>query len=224
MKLLLFLTIFSCSVGFAAELKPFEAKYSISRDGKKTGEQTTQLTQLGDNLWQIKDQIIGTNGLASVIGFSRTEITEFTVNEGLFQATKHSMEQKAAFSKKRYDFVWNTAAQIFDITHKDKKSTYVPQQKHIISTHLMPIALAYAACQQQQSIELKVLKNKQPKTYQFKIDTNTPKTAQRVYGEQVKKTTKTWFDESKQCLPIKQIHQNHDEPLIETQLLDFTWL
>lgn len=224
MKLLIFLILFSISTSLAADLKPFEAKYSISRDGKKTGEQITRLTQLNDNLWQVEDRIIGTNGLASMIGFTRTETTTFKMLESQFQATKHTMKQKAAFSKKRYEFTWNEVAQKFDIKHKDKNVTYDADNEPVISAQLMPIALARAACQQQQTLQLNVLKNKQPKTYHFTIKSQNPQTAQRVYPAHTQKSTRTWFDETKQCLPKKQVHKDHNEPVIETKLIEFKWL
>ena len=225
MILFVFLTLFSCSFSLAAELKPFEAKYSISRNDKKTGEQITRLTQLDDNLWKIEDQIIGTNGLASVIGFNRTETTEFTEIDGQYHAIRHNMKQKAAFSKKQYKFTWNESTQNFDIIHKGTQVTYSPQNAHLISAQMMPIALSKAACRQQQNLNLSVLKHKKPKTYRFSIQQQTQKiTAHRLYDAGVKKTTETWFDETKNCLPSKQIHKDHDEPVIKTQLIEFTWL
>lgn len=223
LKIFLILTIVPFS-GFSADLKPFEATYNITRDGKKTGEQTTKLTQTNNNLWQIEDKIIGTNGLASMIGFSRTERTEFKLFEGKLVAMNHHMQQKAAFSKKKYAFNWDENSQQYQINHKDKTHQYSPNKHNIISAQLMPLSLALAACDHQEKLDLWVLKNKKPKNYHFTINNQNPMSAQRIYGESIKKKSITWFDDKNMCLPVKQSHTDNNDPKIETTLTKFKWL
>ncbi|MCB1584266.1 MAG: hypothetical protein R3E90_14320 [Marinicella sp.] len=225
MKLLIIYSLLIVSsFSFAVELRPYEATYSITRDGKKTGEQITRLTRTGKDSWRIEDHIAGTNGLASFIGFNRTEITDFTQERGQFQTTKHTMQQEAAFSKKQYQFTWNEVLNQFEIQYKDQKVSYTPKNETIISTQLMPLLLSLAACEQQQKLELNVLKNKQPRTYHFIIEKQPQNTAKRIYEENINKSTQMWFDDKRQCLSVKQIHKDNDEPVIETQLIDFNWL
>ena len=206
------------------ELMAYEAKYDINRGGKKTGEQITRLTQLAPNLWRIEDQITGTNGMASFIGFSRSETTDFSTSKNRYFATKHRMQQKAAFSKKNYQFIWKDDKKLYEIDDNNKKVVLSPVNKNIVSAQLMSLILADAACSQKSEMDLTVLKNKQPKDYLFKINTKDSLNAERVYDRQSKKSTQIWFDKNRLCLPIKQIHKENDEPTIETSLIDFKWL
>lgn len=223
LKIFLILALITPDV-VAAELKPFKATYKITRDGKKTGEQTTVLTQINDNHWRLVDKIIGTNGLASMIGFSRTETTDFKFSGDNLMAINHQMRQKAAFSKKQYSFKWRESTQQYQVKHKGDIHQYAPSDDAVISAQLMPLSLALAACNQRSKLDLLVLKNKKPKNYQFTIKQSHPMSAQRVYESSKQKESITWLDYEKQCLPIKQSHQDNDEPRIETTLIKFNWL
>lgn len=225
MKLLAFVTLFLFTFSSHSEdLRAFEAKYDITRAGKKTGEQITKLTHLNQNLWRLEDQIKGTNGMASLIGFSRSEITDFEYKDGQFNAKRHTMLQKAAFSKKVYQFIWDETKNHFEVKHKGKDTEFKPVNQNIISAQMMPLALSMAACLQQPKLTLNVLKSKWPKTYDFVFDQTTHTNARRVYDAKENKSSQVWFDKRQNCLPIKQSHKDNDEPEIITTLVTINWL
>ncbi len=225
MKLILLIILgLSANLSDANEIQPFEATYEIIRGGKVTGKQTTVLEQISDNHWSIKDTIIGTSGMASLIGFKRIETTEFEYINNDLMATHHQMKQKAAFSNREYTFTWLPEKSIYSIIYKDQTDQFDPQGKAIISAQLMPMALALAACKQQYDVELLVLKNKMAKPYQFQISNTEKLIAERKYSGEQSKISKTWLDPERQCLPIEQSHQDGNEPNIITKLIDFKWL
>ncbi len=225
MKLLslILITIYANTL-LANPIQPYVAKYEISRGGKVTGEQTTTLKKTGKNSWTLRDEIVGTSGMASIIGFKRTEITQFNFRDGLLFATSHQMSQKAAFSKKKYQFKWQPDQAKYQINHKGKESSYNPDGKNTISSQLMPMALALAACQKTKQTELMVLKNKTAKPYSFKLSLGENMMAERVYQPNQNKTSRTWLDPTRSCLPWKQSHQDDNDPVIVTELIEFKWL
>lgn len=220
---LVYIVLFA-TLTHATEIQPFEATFDVIRGGKVTGKQSTLLEKISENKWSIKDSITGTSGMASFIGFKRTETTEFEYKNNELIATHHEMNQKAAFSKKTYTFNWQADKSQFSINHKNQTSQFDPKDKKIISTQLMPLALALAACNQKNEVKLWVLKNNAAKPYQFKISNSDKLTADRVYNEGQTKSSKTLLDPNKQCLPIEQSHQDGDKPQITTKLISFKWL
>ncbi|TDR16273.1 hypothetical protein [Marinicella litoralis] len=208
----------------ASEIQPFEATYEIIRGGKTTGTLTTLLEKISDDRWTIKDTIVGTSGMASFIGFKRVEKTEFIYDDKVLLATHHEMNQKAAFSNKTYTFNWQPESKQYQIQHKGQLTQYEPKNKQVISSQMMPLALALAACQQNTKIELQVLKNKSVTPYQFNISNNKTLIAERIYSNKTSKKTESWLDPKRQCLPSKQSHQVKDNPTILTKLTSFKWL
>ena len=224
MKLFTYLCILTSSVSaFAAEIRPFEATYQITRGGDPTGQQTTVLNKIDDNHWSIVDTIVGTNGLASFVGFKRTESTEFKYSDNGLVAIKHDMLQKAALSKRKYHFELDSINNQYTVNLKDKQSILEPQLNTVISSQLLPIAIAIAACEKNTLINLNVLKSKSTSPYQFELSAHKNFYAKRIYPVEVEKQTVSWLDETKQCLPIKNIHEVKGEPTIETTLTEFKW-
>jgi len=209
---------------WAIELKPFTATYQISRGGKVTAQQTTRLTQISDTLWQIEDNIIGTKGMASLMGFKRTEITQFELTNEQIVATQHKMRQKVAFSKRNYNFIYDKSKSEYSGTYKDKPFTISTNQtKPVISSQLLPLAIAIEACNNQSEADFNVIKSNSSKTYHFRFEKNKQPTANRVYPPNSKKKTQSWLDQTKHCWPTKQLHSESDEPTIETTLIEFKW-
>lgn len=225
MKFNTFLCLLISSVSaVAAEIRPFEATYQITRGGDPTGQQTTVLSKIDDTHWSIVDTILGTNGLASFVGFKRTESTEFKYTENGLVAIKHDMLQKAALSKRKYHFELDSINNQYTVNYKDKQSLLEPQLNSVISSQLLPIAIAIAACEKNNLINFTVLKNKNTSPYQFELSAHKKIHAKRIYPVEVEKQTISWLDETKQCLPIKNIHEVKGEPTIETTLTHFKWL
>jgi len=203
---------FSC---FA--LSDFEAQYQILRDGKETGQQTTTLTVAAPHLYVLSDTTKGTKGMASMLGFKRTETTELEYSPQGLLALKHNMQQKISFKKKRYHF---------ERTH----DTYVGQYKgdafqvndaQVLSSHAIPIGLSLISCQQPGEHQFTVLKSENSKVYHFKSQQQADGLVRvdRIYPPERKRITTIWLDPKRNCLPVKSYHKEDGEAPIETRLL-----
>ena len=204
------------------ELLSYDATYTITRDNKPTAEQHTKLTRQANNQYTLKDTTKGTHGLASFTGFERQEKSTFMLSGENILVSQHNMKQEVAFSKKTFRF--NTDPQSNTITGKHKKPFNLTTDLNPISTHLLPIWLSAKVCNGETSITLPVLKSNHIKTYHFNVvlDQQNLIRAERIYPPTSEKSTQIWFDINRQCLPIKTLHKDGNEPVIETKLKSFT--
>lgn len=221
----LVLLLFGHGTVAAQDIKPFKATYEVSRDGKVTGLQKTELTQTKDGLWRLTDVLEGTRGMASVLGFERHETTVFSWHNQQLTVLDHRMEQKAAFSKRRYRFTWDPDRQQYSGQHKDQPFTTTGPQQGVISAHLIPLSIGLAACQQLSEKKLTVLKSKKVRDYHFTIDLNSqPPQAHREFGPDSNRSSRSVLDSQRMCLPTAQTHIEEDQPAITSKLTHFTWL
>ena len=208
----------------AQELKPFKAVYEVSRDGKVTGKQVTELKRTTNNQWRLTDVLEGTRGMASVLGFERRETTTFSWHNQQLTVLEHQMQQKAAFSKRRYRFSYDPTQQLYTGEHKGDSFTTAGDQT-VISAHLIPLVIGLAACQQQQAADLKLLKSKKIRDYRFTINsTQQAMTANRVFPPESQRTSQSTLDPQRMCLPTAQTHIEEDQPEVNSRLVEFTWL
>ncbi|MFC3193662.1 hypothetical protein ACFODZ_05365 [Marinicella sediminis] len=213
------------SLALASELKPYQATYEIIRGGKVTGEQTTELKRLNNNQWLLTDTTKGTRGMASLIGFKRQETSEFTFVDGQLFVTRHSMNQKAAFNKRQYQFTYDAQEKQYKGTRKGDQFTLAVTEQNIISAHMLPLALSLTACQQDARAAIDLLKSTNLSHYQFTFNYQSDKiTSQRVFSTPRKKSSTAQLDASKNCLPVTQTHQEENEPEINSRLTAFNWL
>ena len=221
---LLFAALLSLLLSFTLQAQDHQpvgyvATYQILRDGKPTAKQTTELRALGGHRYSLKDRTKGTHGLASMTGFERTESTEFKLQGLMLMAIEHRMKQAVAFSKRVFQF--KAAEGSNRIQGKHKKEAFELETDQLpVSAHMMPWWLGYQWCLGTQPKSVTVLKSKQLRTYQFKATHEADNTVRldRVYPADADKSTSTWLDTQRHCLPIKTRHQEGDDPVIETVL------
>lgn len=199
----------------------YQATYEITRGGKPTAKQVTQFSN-NLNGFQLKDQTTGTHGLASITGFTRTEITDFSISNNTISEIKHLMKQKVAFSKKSFQF----EKQNNTITGTDKKQFTLTTASNPISAHLLPIWLSSMVCSGQTQLEIPVLKSKRIKNYKFKVFNENQQyfRVEREYPKDKKRSTKIWLDKNQNCFPTKTTHQENDDPIIKTKLKQVEFL
>lgn len=209
----------------AQELKPFKAVYEISRDGKVTGQQVTRLQQTADGQWQLTDVLEGTRGMASVLGFERRESTTFSWRDQQLTVHEHRMQQKAAFSKRRYRFSHDLTEGRYTGEHKGDTFTAEAGQETVISAHLIPVVIGLAACQDHHEKQFKLLKSKKIRDYRFTIRHNGQTlTASRIFAPGIERTSQSTLDPERMCLPTAQTHIEEDQPEVHSKLIDFSWL
>ena len=81
----------------------FKADYKVYKDGKEIGSSSIELSQDAP-FYKITDKSNGTHGMASFLGFKRTEETLFLDNNGQFLPESYKMYQKVAFNKRSSEF------------------------------------------------------------------------------------------------------------------------
>lgn len=225
LKQLSIISLLCCGLlNFAAadqHLQPtgYVAQYQILRDGKPTAQQTTEFQVLGDQQFRLIDRTKGTHGLASMTGFERNESTQFKLHGSTLMATEHHMKQEVAFSKRQFQFEAPEGTSHISGKHK-KESFQISSTQRPISAHMIPWWLGHQWCQGKSVNSVMVLKSKQLKTYHFSATVESANLVRldRVYPDDTEKSTSTWLDTSRQCLPVKTRHQEGNDPVIETVL------
>ena len=201
-------------------LNDFEAEYQVLKDGKVTGQQKTTLTISSPHLYTLKDTTKGTKGLASMLGFKRTETTELEFSTSGLNAIQHQMQQKVSFKKKRYHFKKTENAYI----GKHKGNAFETADNAVLSSHAIPIGLSLISCKQPGQHQFTILKSDQSKVYQFQSQQQADGLIRvdRIYPPERKRTTTLWLDPKQNCLPVKSRHQEDGEDPIETRLIKLT--
>ncbi len=200
----------------------YEATYSVSRGGKAMAKQTTTYLSSAKQ-HKLSDSTEGTHGLASFTGFKRTETTLFETAQGKVTSIDHNMRQKVAFKKKSYQF--KLSATENTINGKNKKPFKIETHIKPISSHMLPLWLSAQVCKKASSqvkkISIPVLKSKNIKTYDFNIYAEAEHLirVERVYPTDSQKSSMIWLNKNTNCLPVKTLHKETDEPVIETTLL-----
>jgi hypothetical protein len=93
----------------ADELTPYEARYSVYRNGKFTGETTVKL-ELDGNRWSMHSEARGTRGLARLLKLRNTEHSDGEVTEGKFLPSSYEHHTRAMGIDRRWTaaFDWET--------------------------------------------------------------------------------------------------------------------
>ncbi|MCF6319954.1 MAG: hypothetical protein L3J83_11900, partial [Proteobacteria bacterium] len=99
-KILLILTL---SVTNVCALDLFKADYTVFKDGKQIGRSSIELSK-DTPFYTITDKTKGTHGMASLLGFKRSETTLFTEQNGTFIPESYQMKQKVAFNKRASEY------------------------------------------------------------------------------------------------------------------------
>ncbi len=200
----------------------YEATYSVSRGGKAMAKQTTTYLSLPSQ-HTLSDTTEGTHGLASFTGFKRNETTNFEIAGDKVTAIEHKMRQKVAFKKKSYQFKLSAKENI--INGKNKKPFTLQTDIKPISSHMLPLWLSAQVCKKSVSslknISIPVLKSKKIKTYDFNVfaEANHLVRVERIYPKTVQKSSHIWLNTKQNCIPVKTLHKETGEPMIETKLL-----
>ncbi len=111
----------------AAELNPYEARYSIYRNGKLSGKAEVGLQREGAQ-WVIRSEGRGTHGLAKIIGARDTEHTRGKLLDGRFLPDESFRHTRAATIDNRWLSTFNWRLDEVVIVHDDRKTFRLPLQ------------------------------------------------------------------------------------------------
>jgi hypothetical protein len=218
-NILLLLTLSTFNV---SALDLFKANYTVYKDGKKIGKSSIELTK--DKLnYVITDRTDGTHGMASFLGFIRTEETIFTDNNGFLSPDSYKLKQKVAFNKRNSNYNVDKENQKISGNYKGN-DWQLETQEPFLTPNLVSLKLFMDICAGKiENLNYDVLKKGGIHSYQFKVTSreNNIIEVDKIHSK-ASRITKMWLDTNQQCLPIKTYHIEDDDESLETKLTKFT--
>ncbi len=218
-KILFILTILLSFNVFA--LDTFKANYTVFKSGKEIGKSTIELIQDGDS-YLLKDETDGTHGMASFLGFKRSETTSFYDINGNLIPHSYFMKQKVAFNKRESNYQIDFDQNKITGNHKGKSWNTLNFEENYSTPNLVKINLSIDVCAgKKDNLNYKVLDAGKLKQYTFVIEKEENSVVEiSKKHSKASRITKTWLDKTQHCLPIKTYHIEEGEEPIETQLID----
>jgi len=217
-KFLFYLLVLTTFNTFALDL--FKAEYTVFKDGKKIGLSSIVLTYDAP-FFTVIDKTNGTHGMASFLGFKRSESTLFTEENGVYYPDSYLMNQKVAFNKRKSEYQIDKQTQMAYGKYKDK-DWQTKITGNFLTPNLVSIKLSQDICSGKTSnLNYPVLKRGKISNYTFKIISESDGIIEvdKIHSKATR-TTKTWLDKSQNCLPIKTYHKEEDEDPLETKLIE----
>lgn len=220
----LLLTLLFVSTFTVQALDLFKAEYDVYKGGKKIGLSSIELTSDAP-FYSLANKTNGTHGMASFLGFKRTESTLFTYNDDQFQIESYQMKQKVAFNKRQSEYQIDKQSKMVYGNHKGKD--WQSKTPTVFSTpNLVSLNLSQDICKDKKlGLDYQVLKDAKIKGYNFKIvsEKNGVIEIDRIHSKP-SRITKTWLDTNQQCLPVRTYHIEDGEDPVETKLIKITFL
>ena len=221
LKNTLLLLLLFCTQSYALDL--FKAQYHVFKDGKEIGSSSIELKKQ-DNYFSIIDQTKGTHGMASFLGFKRTEVTDFFVKDDGLIPELYQMEQKVAFKKRRSNYQVDDETQMVYGEHKGK-AWQIKLPKDFSTPNLVSLRLAEDVCANKtENLNYNVLKRGELVNYQFTIISQKDNIieVEKVHAKP-SRITKTWLDTNQHCISVKTYHAEEGEDPLESKLMQVTF-
>lgn len=98
------------------ELRPYNARYAVYRNGKLTGKAEVALERQGER-WIIRSEGSGTHGLARILAARDNEETFGRLLEGRFQPERYTRHTRVAGIDDRWEVRFDWAASRVSIVH-----------------------------------------------------------------------------------------------------------
>ena len=197
----------------------FKADYEVFKDGKKIGTSSTELTKNASN-FKITDKADGTHGMASFLGFRRSEVTVFTENNNNFVPNSYQMKQKVAFNKRYSEYQIDEQKQMVYGVHKGNEwQMQIPT--NFSTPNLVGLNLSQDICKGKKlDLNYQIVKDGKIQSYSFKIITENDGIIEvdKIHSKP-SRITKTWLDKKQKCLPVKTYHVEKGEDPLETKLI-----
>jgi hypothetical protein len=207
----------------ASAMDLFKAEYTVFKDGKKIGQSSTELS-MDAPFYVLTDKTNGTHGMASFLGFKRTEKTLFTESDNVFVPESYKMDQKVAFKKRQSDYQVDSENKMAYGKHKGK-DWQISTPETFTTPNLVALNLSQDICAGNTSdLIYTLVKDGKIKKYQFTITSEKDGIIEidKVHSKP-SRVTKTWLDKNQHCLPIKTYHIEEGEEPLETKLIKMTF-
>lgn len=199
-----------------AALKPEQANYAVSRDGKVIGAASYALGANADGTWTLHSETRGTGGLAKLLGLDVRENSTFALRDGRLQGLRYTYEQDAAIKSKRraIAFDWN-ADQVS--VHDNGKDFRYAVQPGAIDRSIVAVALGLALADGARSVTLPVAVRDRIEMQQYAVrggaDIDLP--GGRHAATEIERTdapgkAKCWYAPGTGVLPLRVEQVQHD--------------
>lgn len=201
-------------------LKPEQASYVVTRDGKAIGMATYALAANADGTWTLRSETRGTGGMAKLLGLDAREDSVFSVHDGVLQGLHYAYNQDAAIKHKqrRIDFDWKAQQIHVHDNGKDFGYAIVPG---CIDRSAVAVALGLAVATGEKSVTLPVAVRDRVESqrYVMRGEEKTQVPAGTFTTTEVERTdtpgkAKSWYVPSLGVLPVLVQQQQHDHSTI----------
>jgi len=196
----------------------FKAEYKVFKGGKEVGNSSIELLK-DDPFYKIIDKTNGTHGMASLLGFKRSEETLFTDINGQFHPDYYKMKQKVAFNKRQSDYQVDKDTQMVYGKHKGD-DWQIKMPSSFLTPNLVSLKLSQDICSGKiNKLNYKILKRGKLVDYSFKITSQKDNIIEvdKIHSKPTR-VTKTWLDTKQQCIPVRTYHKEGDDDALETKL------
>lgn len=198
-----------------ATLKPEQATYVVSRDGKAIGTAMYSLAANADGSWTLHSQTRGTSGMAKLLGLDVREDSTFTLRNGKLQGLRYDYRQDAAIKHKLRSVDFDTSTMQVHVRDNGKDFRY-PLVDGAIDRSAVAVALGLALGAGETSVTLPVAVRDRIETQQFSAHGKAPidVPAGKFDATQIDRTDtpgkvmKSWYAEG--LLPVRVEQPQHD--------------
>lgn len=198
-----------------ASLKPEQATYTVSRDGKAIGMATYSLSANADGSWTLRSQTRGTSGMAKLLGLDVREDSTFTLRDGKLQGLRYHYEQDAAIKHKQRTMDFDATAAQIRVRDNGKDFQYALVDG-AIDRSAVAVALGLALGAGETSITLPVAVRDRIEIQQFSARAKAPieVPAGKFDATEIDRTDspgkvmKSWYAEG--LLPVRVEQPQHD--------------
>lgn len=210
----------SASVFAAETLKPDQAQYTVSRDGKPIGAATYSLVANADGTWTLHSETRGTGGMARLLGLDVREESTFALRDGALQGLHYDYKQDAAIKSRRRTiaFDWNTRQAHVRDNGRDFRYATPPGA---IDRSAVAVALGLAFADGAKTVSLPVAVRDRVEQQQFavrgKMSISVP--AGKFAATEIDRTdapgkAKSWYAADTGLLPVRVEQKQHDGSII----------
>lgn len=205
---------------FGAALKPEQANYAVSRNGKVIGTAAYSLGANADGTWTLHSETRGTGGMAKLLGLDVREDSTFALRDGRLQGLHYAYAQDAAIrhKRRRIDFDWN--AQQIRVRDSGKDFRYATQPG-AIDRSSVAVALGLALADGAKSVTLPVAVRDRVQMQQYAVRGGSviDLPGGRHAATEIDRTdapgkAKSWYAPGAGALPLRVEQVQHDGSII----------
>ncbi|HEY7871808.1 MAG TPA: DUF6134 family protein [Rudaea sp.] len=209
------LLILSASAFAAATLKPEQATYAVSRDGKVIGTATYSLAANADGTWTLHSQTRGTRGMAKLLGLDVREDSVFGFRDGKLQGLRYDYRQDAAIKHKQRTIDFDANAGQIRVRDNGKDFRYALVDG-AIDRSTVAVALGLALTDGTTSVTLPVAVRDRVEMQQYAVQgkTSIAVPAGKFDATEIDRTDapgkvmKSWYAQG--LLPVRVEQPQHD--------------